>query len=531
MDHLQKESIDWAVTHIRRYGDTDIFPVPFEYEAMRHSWTYLKETIAQFDIATYEGRPFRRMLVPKQGGGYRVAIQLDPIDSIVYTALAYEAANLVEASRIPIERKVACSYRIELGSNGELFRNNNGWNDFHSRSQELANSGEFEHVVTADIADFFNQIGHHRVRNALEHAGVQYDRAKNIENLLMNFTRGQSQGIPIGPSASVVFSEACLSDVDNLLLRKGYVHTRYVDDFRIFCRNQEEAHKALHDLTEYLYTAHRLSLQSHKTNIYELADFISEELINPEEIENQTKEERLQALKEFFEQYTDHEENFEPHVDAVIRDNLVEIFESCLNSEPMHLGTVKYILRRATALRTGVLREHVLNGMDKLASVMREVAMYVLATTNRRYAADIGRRFRDGCQSTEYGFLPYVQSWLMHVLLEKMSDVLTDDIAHLCDDYRENLGLRPYALLARQNGLHDWVRERKETWLNNAPWDRRAIIWAAQALSKDEMTYWLKRVQNAGDILDKAVAESVLNTANVNATINVNAVDAARPLG
>ncbi|MCD5360116.1 RNA-directed DNA polymerase [Chromobacterium aquaticum] len=512
MDTLKQESIEWAVTHIRKYGDTDIFPIPFEYEAIKHSWQSLKDDISKIDIATYEGRPFQRMLVPKQSGGYRVAIQLDPIDTIVYTALAYEAAELVEASRIPLESKVACSYRVEIGTKGELFRKNNGWDDFHTKSQELAQSGEYSFIVTADIADFFNQIGHHRVRNALELAGVEKNRAKNIENLLMNFTRGQSRGIPIGPSASAIFSEACLSDVDNFLLRKGYTHTRYVDDFRLFCKDQVQAQKVLHDLTEYLYTAHRLALQTHKTQFYSVNDFIDKELIDPEELENKSQEEKLEALHEFFGQYQDPDDVDEPDIDSVIRKNLVELFQACLNSIPIHLGTAKYLLRRATTLRTGLLRDVVLNNIDKLAPVMREAAQYISATTNQRHAAEVGRKFISGCLSTDYEFLPFVQIWLLEVLQQKMSTPLEGDIAKLCEKYKSKLGQRPYALLARERGYNDWVREQKETWLNNSPWDRRAIIWAAKALSNDEMNYWLKRVQNAGDILDKAIAESVLNT-------------------
>jgi len=514
MDHLNPESIDWAITHIRRYGDTDIFPVPFEYEAVKHSWPNLKKAISEIDIETYEARPFRRMLVPKQSGGFRVAIQLDPIDTVIYTALAYEAADLLESSRIPIERKVACSYRVEITPKGELFRSENGWDDFHAKSQELAQSGDYNLIVTADIADFFNQIGHHRVRNALELAGVIKDRAKNIENLLMNFTRGHSQGIPIGPSASAVFAEACLNDVDNFLLRKGYIHTRYVDDFRIFCRNEEEAHKSLHDLTEYLYTTHRLALQSHKTKLFWVDDFIVEELIDPKELENKTQEEKLEALQEFFSQYQNSDDSDEPDIDALVRDNLVELFEACLEQFPIHLGTAKYLLRRATTLRTGLLRETVLENMRKLAPVMREATQYIRATTSSRYAQDVGQKFIAGCSATNYEFLPFVQSWLLELLLEKMSESMEAEIASLCEKYKSNLGQRPYALLARKMGYIDWVREQKETWNNNSPWDRRAIIWAAKALSNDELNYWLKRVQNAGDILDKAIAESVLNTEN-----------------
>jgi len=318
VDHLRNESIDWAITHIRRFGDTDIFPIPFEYEAIKHSWPNLKYAISQLDIANYEGRSLRRMLVPKQNDNFRIALQLDPIDTIVYTALAYEAAEAVEAFRIPIERKVACSYRVELGAKGEFFRKNNGWDDFHAKSNELANCGAYRFVVTADIADFYNQIGHHRVRNALELAGVDKDRARSVENLLMNFTRGQSQGIPIGPSASALFAEACLADVDNYLLRNGYVHTRYVDDFRIFCTDREKAQKAVHDLTEYLYTAHRLSLQTHKTQIYDVSAFVAKELVDPEELEAKSQNEKLELLQDFFTDYSDLDGEQELDVDAII---------------------------------------------------------------------------------------------------------------------------------------------------------------------------------------------------------------------
>jgi hypothetical protein len=69
-------------------------------------------------------------------------------------------------------------------------------------------------------------------------------------------------------------------------------------------------------------------------------------------------------------------------------------------------------------------------------------------------------------------------------------------------------------MLAKELKQIDWVRERKETWQNNSPWDRRAILWSSLALSRDELNYWLKRVQNAGDLLDNAIAEAALAVSN-----------------
>ena len=432
MDYLQQESLDWALTHINRYGDTDLFPTPFEYFAITHSWTNLRSEIEKIDIATYEGRPFRRFLIPKQYIGYRVAIQLDPIDTIIYTALAYETAEQIEKNRMPLERKIACSYRVELGANGKLFRRNNGWDEFHSKSQELADSGQFKNVLTADIADFYNQIGHHRIRNALELAGVDSDRAKNIENLLMNFTRGQSRGIPIGPTASIIFSEACLGDVDNFLLRKGYTHTRYVDDFRIFCADANEALKALHDLTEYLYTSHRLTLQTHKCKILEIDKFVQQELIDPEELEEHTKEEKINAIAEFIAGYANISEEDLPDIDQIIRDNLVDLFSASIEHEPTHFGMLKYLLRRAKTLRTGVLRETVLDNLYRMSPVIREVSQYIIATTNEKFSKVVGERFLNGCRISPFSFLPFIDCWLIEVLLSKMNNSMEDELSDIC---------------------------------------------------------------------------------------------------
>ena len=34
MDVVSSAAVDWALTHVKRFGDTDIFPVPFEFGAV-----------------------------------------------------------------------------------------------------------------------------------------------------------------------------------------------------------------------------------------------------------------------------------------------------------------------------------------------------------------------------------------------------------------------------------------------------------------------------------------------------------------
>lgn len=104
--------------------------------------------------------------------------------------------------------------------------------------------------------------------------------------------------------------------------------------------------------------------------------------------------------------------------------------------------------------------------------------------------------------------------WLTHVLEEKFSPECEDALIRICqsDETRNGLGIRPFALAARRFKYLDWVRQQRDTWQNHSPWDRRAILWSAAILSDDERKHWLARIQNAGDLLDRAVALTVAET-------------------
>src|SRR5688500_8986764 len=99
--HLKDASLDWALKHIERYGDTDIFPIPFEYQAIRHCWEPgqgfgeirargLRELLRATDLSNWALRPQRRCIAPKNLFGFRIATQLDPIDALQFAALVFE---------------------------------------------------------------------------------------------------------------------------------------------------------------------------------------------------------------------------------------------------------------------------------------------------------------------------------------------------------------------------------------------------------------------------------------------------------
>jgi hypothetical protein len=513
MDAVDNTALDWALTHVRRFGDTDIFPVPFEFDAISHAWIALRRGLAARDLGNLRMRTARRYLVPKPGGGFRVAIQLDPLDTLTYTALVYEMAPALEKSRIGAQERIACSYRIQLEPTGSFFPLSNGWRDFHQRSAELSASGHYSHVLLADISDFYNQIYHHRIENALESAAIAHDRAQNVEALLSRLTAKQSRGLPVGPSASILLAEMCLNDVDTFLLRKRAVYVRYVDDFRIFCGSRREAVAVHHDLVDYLYTAHRLSLESSKTKVVHVETFKREELRDPEEQEQRIKVERFDGLmKEFFESIGPYDDAMEqrPEEDEMAseatRDALLELFGDCVGQPPLHLGLARHLLRRATSMHTAILHDRVFKNLEMLAPALRDVARYLVRTLPKK-SLRRGQELLRFLGNSDLGSLPFVRLWALEIIEQKPQLVPQQDALKIAEESIPTLGIRPFALLARKYGVIDWVRAQKETWTNHGDWDRRAIIWSASALPTDERRHWLDLVQDTGDSLDRAVAQ------------------------
>lgn len=513
MDTVGSESLGWALAHILKFGDTDIFPIPFEYKAIRSFWNDVRIMLESENLENREVSAPLRLLVPKQFPGFRIATQLDPYDTLLYLAMIYESANHIEAMRIDESRKIACSYRVEITPEGQLFRPKNGWPDYHSKSEELARGSSTNHVLIADISDFYNQIYLHRVQSALESSGVEIERSHHIEEFLKNFTAKQSQGIPVGPSPSILLAEACLSDVDNFLLRKGYAHTRYVDDFRIFTPNLLTAIQALCDLTEYLYSSHRLSIQGAKTDIFSTEKFIKEELLDPEERELSRKFDRLSEMIEEIgipSFYSDPEEiEVTPEMEnEAIRETIRYLFREVVSNRPVHLGFARYLIRRARALRTRVILSDVLSNIEKFLPIMRDLIRYLLAVYPRTDPNQVGSVLVNLLENSDYRTIPYIQYWILYSFSEVPSFCPTQRAMDLAENSHQTIRDRTAALIARSHEVVDWVRERKEKWANTGPWGQRAIIWAGSILPGSERNAWLEPIANSPVHLNAIVAKA-----------------------
>ena len=120
--------------------------------------------------------------------------------------------------------------------------------------------------MTADIAGFFEHIDLATLVSDLKSAQVDPLVVQQLSQLLNRWAKVAGRGIPQGQSPSHILAKLYLAKVDYNIRAMGYVHTRYVDDIRIYCADLATAKRAIIDLSA-LLRSRGLSVQSAKLKI------------------------------------------------------------------------------------------------------------------------------------------------------------------------------------------------------------------------------------------------------------------------
>lgn len=507
MTILTEQSLEFAREHIHKFYDSDFYPKPIEFEALWHQWEEVKKELLSKNVAKIWITPPRAMTIAKPKAGFRVVHQLEPLDAIVYTALGCHIAMVVEAARMPVDLHIACSYRFSI-ADGSFFAGGSGWANFTTKTEEYAK--KYSHILVTDITDFYNQIYLHRLNNAIESADAKMKPvADDIETFLSTLNSKSSQGVPVGPAASIVMAEAVLIDVDIFLRDQGIVHTRYVDDFRVFSDSPRDLYKVLERLTLYLYENHRLTLSAEKTHVMGAAAYVQELL------HSTYADEKIQLLEtlDIYNPYADEFE--EPEFDVVDEDEqqkaqLQEAIEKVINYEHLDLGLARSVIR--TARRNGIpaIAKHLLLNFDFFVPAVNDVAVYLHEVTDPDLAVEL-RPIIEGLVGSPALDSQLVRFW-MEWYVAQYPEFMQSQAIHQFVFGGANVENQALAAITTKNVA--WVRNHKAGVYNLGGWSRRAVLNAARVLPSDERTHWLKLfIGNSPVVLDRWVAKWVLETA------------------
>ncbi|RJE83263.1 RNA-directed DNA polymerase [Paenibacillus sp. 1011MAR3C5] len=511
---LQERSYDWALEHIEKYGDTDIFPLPFEFAAIRAYWdSEIKPEITQQNVLNWELRSYRRLLTPKHRYGFRISTQLDPLDSIIFTSLIYEIAKDIENFRIPKDENIVFSSRFEPDDDGRMYDQSYNWQAFQDHCTVLAQSGKYEYVVVADIADFFPRIYSHPLEQALGEATTKTNHIKALKRCLSQLNGSVSYGIPVGQSASRLLAELVLDDVDRGLVGEGLIHCRFVDDFRIFCESEKDALGALGTLANLLFENHGLTLQQHKTRVMTVDNFESKILGSERDQEINGLSEQLHEILSdivIFNPYDsfDLDELGDDIQEQIKRLNLEGILERHLEeADDIDISLVKFLLKRLTQIGSPDSVDCLLRNINKLYPVIKEVMLYFQTIDiNNLIKPRIGTDLLKLCTDSVVGHLEYNRIWILSTFTYNNEWNNDDKFMRLFTELTDQYCQRELILAMGRAGLDHWFRARRRNISELTPWIKRAFLAGASCLPGDQAQHWYRSLPRL-DILDKVITK------------------------
>lgn len=514
MLRLREASLDWALAHALKYGDTDVFPLPFEYQAIQHDWAHVKGELLSTDVLQWKTRPQRVLLAPKGRKGFRVVTQLDPLDFLLFTGLVYEVAADFEARRVPVGDARVFSYRVDPTSEGQLFSSTIGYRQFIDASRSKFKTNAHIHfVAVSDISDFYARIYHHRLEGALQAATTKANHIQAIMNFLSSWNGTETFGIPIGGAPARLLAEMTLTDVDEALLAAGIDFVRFNDDYRIFVRTYEQGYRAVASLAETLYKNHGLTLQPHKTDVLPRKQFEDRFLVTPLDRELDSLHDKFGdlvgelGLADSYQEieYDDLTEEQQAAIDSL---NLAELIREELAQDEPELPIVRFALRRLAQLGDSSVADLVLSSLDKLHPALPDICRYVQALRHLDSGekATLGGRMLALLAGSVVSELPYHRMWILDLFVHTKEWDNEEQFFNLLGS-EPDLACRRNLILAmgRARSTH-WFQSQWRTLFDQPHWPRRALLAGASCMAVDSRRHWYRSVEARLDLLELAVA-------------------------
>lgn len=495
---IDEMSLKWAIEHLCEFGDTDLFPAPVEFAIISQNKESVFNKIKDIDIANYNFSAFRRFMIPKDELSYRIATQLNPIDSILFSAIIHQYGELIEEKRASVEN--VFSYRFLPDSTGKLYSTQGTWEKYWLECEEKAK--DYKYVAYIDISDFYNQIYHHTIENQLIECGLPNQAIKFILGLLTFLTQKNSRGIPIGPHVSHLLAELSLIPVDDSLLLKGFDYCRYVDDFVVFTNSYEEARMVFYYLAETLDKQQRLVVQRQKSKIIKSDEFL--QLCANMKIDdplNETEQEILEVIKNHSEDpYSQIKlSDLQPEdLEVLSYDNINDLLYEYIGQTNPNYSRIRWLYRRLAQIGIEHAVDFSITNMEKLIPAINDVCLYLSSASN--YYQDDWKEVAEKIicllelpiiKSNEYFKIVLLNLFVRNPQMNHFSNLL--------EIYRHssNSIKRKVILTGAQNSATAWIRELKEEYENFDDWNKNAYLIATACLPKEERRYLLQSIKES----------------------------------
>ncbi|MGH9586195.1 MAG: RNA-directed DNA polymerase, partial [Acidobacteriaceae bacterium] len=238
---------------------------PYEQQLIELDEDEWLETIRE-DIRNgrYTPLPASICEVPKGDGLVRPGSQLTLRDAVMYTACVGACLPQIIAAVGPRSSPdFAHRLNADPAAANWIVNAAADWEAFRKKSLETVDGGSVC-VAISDVTGFYENID--TLISDLRAIKSPEEVIEQLRACLLEWAQFDAQSIPQGFHASDILSKLYLANVDARLRQEGFVHFRYSDDIRVFCKSTAEAKRALLCLT-LLFHRRGLNIQSAKSEI------------------------------------------------------------------------------------------------------------------------------------------------------------------------------------------------------------------------------------------------------------------------
>jgi len=511
-----------AITNIAMHGDTDIFPFPIEnalfFDKLETIANLLPEIERKFEdwLSSYPVEAIRTC-IPVGYTGFRWATLIDPIWNAFLLFQVLKAADAIEKARLPKEKNTVFSYRFqpdEVG--GTLFNKDVNWKKYYQNAIEIADSKEFSYVVRFDISDFYNRIYHHRLDQALVHAGVDSNVVFRIKKILQDISINVSYGLPVGGNAARILAEILLNPMDQLMASKRIRYCRFVDDYIVFADSKEDGFRKLNWCADYLLRNEGLSLSKGKTQLQKCSEFIAHAKATIEG-QDDTKSRERAAFLQIHIHYDPYsataDEDYHELKEKLDKFDIISLIKNEIRKSQIHQALGKQLMSAVRFLegeKLNLALNVICSNFDALYPVLPTVMQVVskkLTQTDANTQQKVGDLIYDLIDNDSYllqtdNNAAYSVRILSRINSEKSNQAIDALYSRTTSPLVKANCI--YAMTNLQN--HYWLSDIKSRFSTLSKWERRAFIAASYSL-RDEGKHWRDHTSEQFTVLEKYLKE------------------------
>jgi len=494
---LNPTALRAAIKHLCRYGDTDVFPHLPELALYAEEAKAVLAELAGLDLDNYNPSGAIEVLAPKNRYGFRIAHQLPALDTLLLLACVVEIGANIESKRQPVSLRRAFSYRFKIDdSTGQLFRPDRTFKDWlHKQNDLITRNKKIKRVLITDISDYYARINFHRLENLLDEVAPGNGAARFIKKHIKIIRAKQSFGLPVGGSAARLLAELALIDTDQALRDKGLISTRYVDDFRVFLKNDESPYDALGYLAEHLAINEGLSLNTAKTSVISRSNYIRRLKHLTSDVAEEAEGVALDVLTAnlYFDEEPDEED-----LNKLKALNLVELLEKEIDKDFWDMGRIKVVFRALKIIKPVTAIDFILQNFARLVIFAKEICLLMEELEADQPGCFDGMidKLIGAILSPPASSVQLIRTWLLEILVRGLVKITPMKLKKL-DGLSTTIDRRQFLLMRGRIGDKNYFRKQKTAVQNFSDFELPCLMWGASCLPKDEYENWIAAIKSS----------------------------------